>query len=62
MKFKVIASYVSTCATVIEADSSEEAYKKALKLDGSVFDERLANDDWQIESVTPIKEESNDKN
>lgn len=56
MKFKVIASYVSTCATVIEADSSEEAYKKALKLDGSVFDERLANDDWQIESVTPIKE------
>ena len=62
MRFKVRASYVSLCETEIEADNQEQAYKLAKQLDGGVFDTTIDKDDWQIDWVMPIKEESNDKN
>lgn len=55
-KFKVRASYVSLCETVIEAESKEQALAIAHELDGGVFDSRLAGDDWQIDHVEEITE------
>jgi len=53
-KFKVRASYVSTCETIIEAKDQDEAYVVAKDLDGGCFDVRLAADDWQIDHVTEV--------
>ncbi len=49
--FKVRASYISTCETIVEAEDQDEAYKIAKDLDGGCFDLRLAGDDWQIDDV-----------
>ena len=55
-KFKVRASYVSICETIIEAENQQEAYDMALSLDGGEFDSRLQNEDWQIDDVQQIDE------
>ena len=59
-KFKIKASYISTCETIIEAKNQDEAYRIAQGLDGGCFDVRLSGDDWQIDSVSLIREHSND--
>lgn len=53
-KFKVRASYQAMCETEIEANSEEEAYEIAKKLDGSVFDTHCDPDDWHIEDVIEV--------
>jgi hypothetical protein len=53
-KFKVRASYISTCETIVEAEDEDQAYAIAKDLDGGCFDVRLAGDDWQIDRVTEI--------
>jgi hypothetical protein len=55
-KYKVTASYVTTCQVVIEAENEEQAFWMAKNLDGGDFDSRLDNDDWHIESVMEVKE------
>jgi hypothetical protein len=55
-KYKVTASYVTTCQVVIEAENEEQAFWTAKNLDGGDFDSRLDNDDWHIESVMEVKE------
>jgi hypothetical protein len=55
-KYKVTASYVTTCQVVIEAENEEQAFWIAKNLDGGDFDSRLDNDDWHIESVMEVKE------
>jgi hypothetical protein len=57
MKFKVRASYVSLCETIIEAKDKDEAWRIAKALDGGVFDTKFDPDDWQIDHVTPIEEQ-----
>ena len=50
-QYKIKASYISTCETIIEAEDENEAYQIAKDLDGGVFDTRLSGDDWQIDGV-----------
>ena len=56
MRFKVRASYVSLCETIIEAKDKDEAWRIAKALDGGVFDTKFDPDDWQIDHITPIEE------
>lgn len=54
MKYKVIASYRTYCATEVEADSKDEAIQKAQAMDGGDFEPiDLPNDDgdWTIQKV-----------
>ena len=54
MKYKVIASYKSYCATEVEAENKDEAIQKAHGMDGGDFEPiDLPHDDgeWTIEKV-----------
>ena len=53
-KYKVRASYQAMCETEIEANSLDEAYELAKKLDGGSFDTECDPDDWHIEDVTEV--------
>ena len=53
-KFKVRASYQAMCETEIEANSLDEAYVLAKKLDGASFDTHCDPDDWHIEDVLEV--------
>jgi hypothetical protein len=53
-QFKVRASYISICETVIEAESKEQALAMAYELDGGEFDSRLGGEDWQIDCVQEV--------
>jgi len=50
-KFIVRASYQAMCQTEVEANSLDEAYEIAKKLDGSVYDTVCDPDDWHIEDI-----------
>jgi hypothetical protein len=50
-RYKVKASYISTCETIVEAEDQQEAYQIAKELDGGCFDAHLSDDDWQIDDV-----------
>lgn len=54
-KFKVTATYTTTCTTEIEAKDADEAYELAKELDGGVFSVDIDPDDWQIDKVEEIK-------
>lgn len=54
-KYRVRASYQSTCEAEIEATSLDEAYELAKELDGGMFDTEIDPDDWHIEDVEEIK-------
>ena len=55
-KFKVKASYVTTCYAEIEAESVEDAFNKALDMDGGLFEASIDNDDWHIDDVVEVEE------
>lgn len=55
-KYKVTATYMTTCTTEIEAKDVDEAHKLAQELDGGVFDTHCDPDDWHIEDVTEVTE------
>jgi len=50
-RYKVKASYISSCETIIEAEDDQEAYQIAKDLDGGCFDTHLSGDDWKIDHV-----------
>lgn len=57
MKYRVFATYSVALYADIEANSSEEAFDKALDMDGADFVE-CSLGDWHIESdPEPITEE-----
>ena len=50
--YKVVASYVTYCTAIIEANSQEEAEEMARDLDGGAFEpDPHGGDDWNIETV-----------
>lgn len=54
MKYTVIASYKSYCATEVEAENKDEALQKAHEMDGGDFEPiDLPHDDgeWTIEKI-----------
>lgn len=54
-KYKVIATYVTTCEAQIEAKNEDEAFSIAQNLDGGFFEQKIDGDDWQIEHIVEIK-------
>lgn len=54
-KYRVFASYVVSLSTLVEADSSQDAYEKAKDLDGSEF-YQCGYGDWTIDSDPQIDE------
>ena len=53
-RYKVVATYMTTCTTEIEAKDVDEAHKLAQKLDGGVFDTHCDPYDWHIEDVYEV--------
>ena len=49
-KYRVIASYVVYCDTIIEAENKDEAYDMATQMDGTSFDYN-GHEDWSIDEV-----------
>jgi len=49
-KYRVIASYVVYCDTIIEAEHEDEAYEIARDMDGGSFDYN-GIDNWKIDEV-----------
>jgi len=54
-KWTVRADSTTTYEAEVEADTQEEAWEKALNLDGSLFNS-LDNADWNVYDVVQIEE------
>ena len=50
-KFKIIASYISACEIVIDAENEAQAYQMAKELDGGDFKPLNVQYDWHITDV-----------
>ena len=53
-KYRVIATYVVEVACDIEAESKDEAWDVAYKLDGSDYKPTNNNNDWQIDRIEEV--------
>ena len=49
-KYRVIASYVVYCDTIVEAENADEAFEVATTMDGGDFDYN-GHGDWNIDEV-----------
>jgi hypothetical protein len=54
-KFKITASYSTTCILEIEANNENEAYEIALNADGGDFIQINQPYDWEINNVSEVK-------
>ena len=53
--YRIIASYVVECYYDIEAESKDDAWDKAYKIDGGDYTRRQDYDgDWQIERIEEL--------
>ena len=53
-KFKIIASYISACEIVIDAENEAQAYQMAKQLDGGDFTPLNAQYDWNITDIVKV--------
>jgi hypothetical protein len=51
--FRVMASFVSYCEVLIEAEDEDQAYEKAKDMVGGAFDAH-GYGDWNIDEVTEL--------